>query len=86
MKHLKLTLNPLNTTTLPPMSKDVVNQVIFIIIFYRLWPLLIVQSEKKELSWKLKSDIHQMDKNSTLKKNSLIFLQICDDYSMIVWF
>ena len=36
MKHLKLTLNPLNTTTLPPMSKDVVNQVIFFIIFYRL--------------------------------------------------
>lgn len=28
MKHLKLTLNPLNTTTIPPMSNDVVNQVI----------------------------------------------------------
>lgn len=29
MKHLKLTLNPLNSTTLQPMSRDVVSQVIF---------------------------------------------------------
>ncbi len=33
MKHLKLTLNPLNTTTLPPMSKDVVNQVNLLLYF-----------------------------------------------------
>jgi hypothetical protein len=32
MKHLKLTLNPLNSTTLQPMSKDMVNQVILYFI------------------------------------------------------
>ena len=29
MKHLKLTINPLNSTTMQPLSKEVVNQVIF---------------------------------------------------------
>lgn len=31
MKHLKLTINPLNSTTMQPLSKEVVNQVIFIL-------------------------------------------------------
>lgn len=29
MKHLKLTINPLNSTTMQPLSKEVVNQVLF---------------------------------------------------------
>jgi hypothetical protein len=32
IKPLKLTLNPLNSTTLQPMSRDTVNQVIFSIL------------------------------------------------------
>lgn len=32
MKHLKLTINPLNSTTMQPLSKEVVNQVFFFVI------------------------------------------------------
>ena len=44
MKHLKLTINPLNSTTMQPLSKEVVNQVIFNVISdnergeQRSWP------------------------------------------------
>jgi len=33
MKHLKLTINPLNSTTMQPLSKEVVNQVKIYLIF-----------------------------------------------------
>ena len=69
LKHVKLTINPLSSTTLQPFSREVVHQVFM--HTFRPCTSSTLCSDRKELSWRLSLTIRLDIRSSTSRKRSL---------------